>query len=98
VINGDTLAVVAGGTTPDAISLAGNYTGASFAAPTVGNTIVVTNMAGAPARDDLSMNLISVSNSIGLSGSFVAAFENEVSLAVANWGSISPALCRFGCL
>jgi hypothetical protein len=121
VINGDTLAVMAGGTTLDTIPLAGNYIGANFTATTAGNITVVTNTRGAPPRDDLSINLmdkiqrvvpsdfphqllfwwadspdrrdacvgigplVSVSNSIGLPGSLVAALENEVSLAAASW-------------
>lgn len=86
VVGGDTLAVIAGGITLDTIPLAGDYAGASFAATSVGTTTVVTNAAGAPPRDDLAIDLVGVTNVIGLAGSVVTAFENEVSLAAANWG------------
>jgi hypothetical protein len=86
MISGDTLAVIAGGITLDTIALAGNDAGASFAATTVGTSTVVTNTAGAPPRDDLAIDLVNVTNAVGLTGSLVTAFENEVSLAAANWG------------
>jgi hypothetical protein len=86
VINDNTLVVMAGGTTLDTVTLAGNYTGATFTASTVGGDTIVTNLAGAPARDDMPIDLVSVTNNIGLSGSLVAAIENEVTYAAENWG------------
>jgi hypothetical protein len=86
VVNGNTLVVLAGGTTVDTVVLGGNDAGATFSAVTSGTNTVVTNIAGAPARDDMPITLVSVSNTIGVSASLVAEIENELTYAADNWG------------
>ncbi len=86
IVNADTLAIVSGGTTLDTIALAGTYTNAVFTAATQGNNTVVTNVSGAPARDGMPITLVNVTDNVGLSGSLIAAIENEVTYAAENWG------------
>jgi hypothetical protein len=84
VVNSDTLAVISSGVTVDTVALAGNYTGATFSAMTVGGNAVITNTGGAPARDDMPFT-ISVTNAAGLSGSQVTAVVNILSAAALDW-------------
>ncbi len=86
IVNGNTLALMAGGATLDTLTLAGGYTGASFLAVASNGTTSVTNLSGAPARDGIGIETIAVTNTIGLSASLVAAIENDLSFAVADWG------------
>ena len=67
VVNGNTLAVISSGTTVDTVLLSADYTGATFGAVTVGGNTVITNIAGAPARNDMPFN-ISLNDTAGLSG------------------------------
>lgn len=86
VVNANTLVVTGPGGTLATVALAGNYTGATFTAVASGGTTVVTNLAGAPARDDMPITLTSVTDDVGLSGSLIAAIEQEVTYAAENWG------------
>ena len=85
IINSNTLSVTTGGSTV-ALALAGNYSGATFATQTAGGNTVITNLTGAPARHNLSATIVSVTDNAGLSGSLLAAIENEVTFAADNWG------------
>lgn len=52
----------------------------------MGNTTVIANISGAPARDGMSVTLVNVTDNVGLSGSLIATIENEVTYAAENWG------------
>ena len=84
VVNSTTLAVMSGGSNVDTLALAGNYTGASFIATTVGTTTVITNTGGAPARDDMAFT-ISLDDTAGLSGAAETAIVNDLSAAALDW-------------
>lgn len=86
IVNGNTLALIASGATLDTVTLTGDYANASFQAVAVNGTTSVTNLSGAPARDGIGIETIAVTNTIGLSGSLIAAIENDLSFAVAEWG------------
>ena len=86
IVNGNTLVLMSGATTVDTVTLAGNYSGATFGVSDAGGTTTVTNLSGAPARDDLGIATIAVTNTIGLSNSLVAAIENDGSFALSEWG------------
>jgi len=84
VVNGDTLAVIAHGATVDTLALSGDYTGATFTAGTVGATAVITNIAGAPPRDDMPFT-ISLSDTAGLTTGQEDAIVNDLSAAALDW-------------
>jgi hypothetical protein len=86
IVNGNTLALMSGATTLDTVTLAGNYSGATFGVSNAGGTTSVINLSGAPGRDDLGIATIAVTNTIGLSNSLVVAIENDVSFALSEWG------------
>jgi hypothetical protein len=86
IVNGNTLALMSGATTVDTVTLAGNYAGATFNVSNAGGTTAVTSLSGAPARDDMQIATIDVTNTIGLADSLVVAIENDLSFAVSEWG------------
>jgi hypothetical protein len=85
VVNGNTLAVISSGTTVDTVRLSGNYTDATFSATTVGGNAIVTNVAGAPARNDMPFT-VSLNDTAGLSGAQETAIVNNLSAAALDWG------------
>ena len=85
VVNGNTLAVMSTGTTIDTVQLSADYTGATFGAVTVGGNTVITNIAGAPARNDMPFN-ISLNDTAGLPGTLETAIVNNLSAAALDWG------------
>jgi hypothetical protein len=62
------------------VTLSGDYTNALFLAVAVNGTTRVARLSGAPRRDGIG------SETIGLSSNRVAAIENDLSFAVAEWG------------
>jgi hypothetical protein len=85
VVNGNTLAVISSGTTVDTVQLSADYTGATFGAVTVGGNTVITNIAGAPARNDMPFN-ISLNDTAGLLGTQESAIVSDLSAAALDWG------------
>jgi hypothetical protein len=85
VVNGNTLAVISSGTTVDTVLLSADYTGATFGAVAVGGNTVITNIAGAPARNDMPFN-ISLNDTAGLSGTQESAIVSDLNAAALDWG------------
>jgi len=84
VVNGNTLAVISGGSTIDTFLLSGDYTGAAFSVTPFASGVTIQNTAGAPPRSDFQFN-ISFSDTAGLSPTEESQIVNDLSAAANDW-------------
>ncbi len=85
IVNGNTLAIINGGSTIDTITLSGDYTGATFATTQQGGDSVVRVTAGAPARNGLSAT-ISVTDLAAINDTTEGQIVSNLEAAIADWG------------
>ena len=85
IVNGNTLAVIAGGTTIDTVALDGDYTGATFSAVFQGGSTVITPLSGTPARDGLDA-VITVTDQAGVDDTLEGQILGVLDAAINDWG------------
>lgn len=84
-LSGSTLVVLDNSTTVDTVQLAGSFAaGASFAVSNVGTDAVITNLSGAPPRDDFAFT-ITLNDSDGLTTAQENQIVNDLSAAALDW-------------
>lgn len=84
-LSGSTLVVMNNSTTVDTIQLAGSYSaGASFSVANMGTNAAITNLSGAPLRQDFAFT-VSLSDTAGLTGTQETQIVNDLSAAAADW-------------
>ncbi len=85
IVNGNTLAVIAGGATIDTIALGGDYTGATLATVVLGGDTVITPLSGGPARDGLDA-IITVDDQANIDPTLERDIVGLLQAATNDWG------------
>ncbi len=85
IVNNNTLAIIGGGSTIDTLVLSGNYGSAAFSVTPVGADTVVQTTGGAPARNNMPIQVVSLVDNAGLAAE-EANILKDLEAAAADWG------------
>ncbi len=85
-VSGSTLVVMNNSSTVDTIQLAGSYApSASFSVANVGSNAVVSNISGAPFRQDFQFTILPVNDTVGLGSTEDAQIVADLNAAALDW-------------
>lgn len=86
IVNTNTLAIIAAGTTIDTLALSGDYSGASFTATKSGADTIIRAVASSPARKGLTA-VVTVNDLASIDASTERQILSNLQRAIDDWGA-----------